>query len=73
MKIVKEISMVIYLVQVNGKVSSEAYATLEEAQAFVKDRVWLDTVPKEYGEFYKDLKDLSGKSSYTIISVRVKE
>lgn len=62
----------IYLVSVNGKISQEAYATLEEAQAFVKDRVWLDSVPKKYGELYKDLKDLSGKNSYTINVVSVK-
>lgn len=64
--------MTIYLVTVNGKVSQEAYKTLEEAQAFVKDRVWLDSVPKEYGELYKDLKDLSGDNSYTIDVVYVK-
>lgn len=63
--------MTIYLVTVNGKVSQEAYKTLEEAQAFVKDRVWLDSVPREYGELYKDLKDLSGKYSYTINVVKV--
>lgn len=31
--------MRIYLVQVNNKVSQEAYKTLEEAQEFVKNRV----------------------------------
>lgn len=65
--------MTIYLVTVNGKVSQEAYKTLEEAQAFVKDRVWLNSVPKEYGELYKDLKDLSGKYTYEIHDVKVKE
>ena len=65
--------MTVYIVTVNGEISSEAYATLEEAQAFVKDSVvWLDVVPKRYGELYKDLKDLSGKNSYTINVVSVK-
>lgn len=64
--------MTIYLVTVNGKVSQEAYKTLEEAQAFVRDRVWLDSVPSKYGELYKDLKDLSGKYSYTINVVTVR-
>lgn len=34
--------------------------------------VWLDSVPKKYGELYKDLKDLSGNNSYTINVVSVK-
>lgn len=65
--------MVIYIVTVNGKISSEAYNTLEDAQDFVKERTWYDVMPERFGEaYYKDVPDLSGKNLYSIHDVRVK-
>ena len=64
--------MIIYLVTVNDKVSQEGFKTLEEAQNFVKERTWYDVVPKRFGEYYKNVPDLSGQNFYTIIDVRVK-
>ena len=39
--------MVIYIVKVNGKLSSEAYSTLEEARDFIASKLNIDHDIKE--------------------------
>lgn len=63
--------MIAYIVTVNGKVSSEAYKTLEEAQEFIYSRTNepKSTIGKQHG--YVILTD-DKNNRYEIHDVRVK-
>ena len=60
-------AMIIYLVVVSGKVNSEGFRTLEDAQRFILDRTERTVVDKPYMDVeYKGHR-------YTICDVRVPE
>lgn len=62
--------MIAYIVTVNGKVSSEAYSTLEEAQNFIYSRGPGELLERaSNGRFLKLKND---KYTYKIHDVRVK-
>ena len=64
----------IYLVQVNEKVSHEAYSTLREAQEFIVRRLGMSVYEEAYEELgYLDISTShNGKvTNYKIIDVRV--
>lgn len=61
--------MTIYIVTVNGKVSQEAYSTLEEAQQFIIGRTGIaDIISRNY-VIVEDTND----NRYEIHDVRVKQ
>lgn len=62
--------MDIYIVQVNGKVSQEAYGTLEEAQAFITSRTDINFTSEPYT---MSTRDHFTQTDYEIHVVRVKE
>ena len=61
--------MLIYIVTVNGKVSQEAYKTLEEAQEFIKSRIYYKD-GWSMKPYYMVVEDT--KNRYEIHDVRVK-
>lgn len=63
--------MDIYLVTVNGKVSQEAYKTLEEAQDFIYSRGPGELLDRTSNGRYLKLKN--DKYTYEIHDVRVKQ
>lgn len=58
----------VYIVQVNGKVSSEAYATLQEAQAFITSRTDIHFIDNSM-----TTRDPFTQTDYEIHVVTVKE
>ena len=58
----------VYIVQVNGKVSSEAYATLPEAQAFITSRTDINFIDNSM-----TTRDPFTQTDYEIHVVTVKE
>lgn len=60
--------MIVYIVTVNGKVSSEAYKTLEEAQKFIMSRTGIANIIQDN---YVVAEDTDG-NRYEIDDVRVK-
>ena len=62
--------MTVYLVTVNGKVSQEAYKTLDEAQEFIKSRLNSGALDIARPEGYYTV-DSSG-TRYEIHDVKVK-
>ena len=63
--------MTVYIVTVNGKVSSEAYKTLEEAQEFIYSRGPGELLDRTSNGRYLKLRN--DKYTYEIHDVRVKE
>ncbi len=59
--------MTIYIVTVNGKISSEAYRTLEEAQKFIISRTGIANIIRENYLIAEDTND----NRYEIHDVRV--
>ena len=59
--------MTIYIVTVNGKISSEAYKTLEEAQAFITSRTDINFIDDSMST-----RDPFTQTDYEIHDVRVK-
>ena len=60
--------MTTYIVTVNGKISSEAYKTLEEAQKFIISRTGIANIIRENYLVAEDTND----NLYEIHDVRVK-
>lgn len=60
--------MLVYIVTVNGKVSSEAYKTLEEAQKFIMSRTGIANIIHDNYLIAQDTND----NLYEIHDVRVK-
>lgn len=61
--------MIVYIVTVNGNISSEAYRTLEEAQDFIYDRTGEQSTERgEHGYVIIE----KNNSRYEIHDVRVK-
>ena len=60
--------MTAYIVTVNGKVSSEAYKTLEEAQKFIMSRTGIANIIQDNYLVAQDTND----NLYEIHDVRVK-
>lgn len=59
--------MIIYIVTVNGKVSSKAYKTLEEAQKFILSRTGIANIIQDNYLIAEDTND----NRYEIHDVRV--
>ena len=60
--------MIVYIVTVNGKISSEAYKTLEEAQKFIMSRTGIANIIQDNYLVAQDIDD----NLYEIHDVRVK-
>ena len=60
--------MTAYIVTVNGKISSEAYTTLEEAQKFIMSRTGIANIIQDNYLVAQDTND----NLYEIHDVRVK-
>lgn len=64
--------MIIYLIQVDNRISYHAYKTLEEAQKYILDRIDLKTATDNRpGQVYYDLTTLDS-TTYKILDVEVK-
>ena len=61
--------MTVYIVTVNGKISSEAYKTLEEAQDFITDRT---DIHFDLDKYAMSTRDHFTQTDYEIHEVRVK-
>ena len=61
--------MIVYIVTVNGKISSEAYKTLEEAQDFITNRT---DIHFDIDKYAMSTTDPFTGNKYEIHDVRVK-